>query len=84
VLVFSSSYGDGAYKSLWQADSKTAFLEAGDRAAVLTAAFGRKAARQMLADLQTCLAGSETVDATARRDYTDLPESVTWPGLPPH
>jgi hypothetical protein len=83
VLVFSSSYGDGAYKFLWQADSKAAFLEAGDRDAVLTAAFGRKAARQMLADWQTCLAGSETVDATARRDFTDLPESVTWPGLLP-
>jgi hypothetical protein len=83
VLVFSSSYGDGAYRFLWQADSKAAFLEAGDRAAVLTAAFGRKAARQMLADWQTCLAGAETVDATARRDYTDLPDSVAWPGLPP-
>jgi hypothetical protein len=83
VLVFFSSYGDGAYKFLWQADSKTAFLEAGDRSAVLTAAFGRKAARQMLDDWQSCLAGSETVEATARRDFTDLPEPVPWPGLPP-
>ena len=82
VLVFSSSYGDGAYKFLWQADSKAAFLESGDRAAVLTAAFGKKAARQVLADWQTCLAGSETVDATSRRDFTDLPDSAAWPGLP--
>ena len=83
VLMFTSSYGDGAYKYLWQADSKAAFLEAGDRAAVLTAAFGKKAARQMLADWKSCLAGSRTVDATPRRDFADLMESVPWLGLPP-
>jgi hypothetical protein len=83
VLVFTSSYGDGANKSLWQADSKAAFLKAGDRAAVLTAVLGKQAARQMLADWKRCLAGSETADATARRDYTDLAESVPWLGLPP-
>ena len=83
VSMFSSSYGDGAYKYLWQADSRAAFLESGDRAAVLTAVFGKQTARQMLADWRRCLAGSETVDATARRDYTDLAESVPWLGLPP-
>lgn len=83
VLMFSSSYGDGAYKFLWQADSKAAFLKAGDREAVLTAAFGKKAARQMLVDLQACLASTETVDATARRDFADLSESEPWLGLPP-
>lgn len=82
VLAFSSSYGDGAYKYLWQADSKAAFLKAGDRASVLTAVFGRRTARRMLADLRRCLASSETVDATARRDFTDLSESVPWLGLP--
>lgn len=80
VLSFTSSYGDGAYKSLWQADSKTALLKAGDRAAVLTAGLGKAAAEKMLADWKSCLAGSETVDATARRGYTDLPESVPWLG----
>lgn len=83
VLMFTSSYGDGAYKYLWQADSKPDFLKAGDRASVLTAVFGKQAAHKMLADWQRCLAGSETVDATPRRDITDLPESATWPGLPP-
>ncbi len=82
VLMFSSSYGDGAYKYLWQADSRAAFLKAGDRASVLTAAFGKQAAHKMLADWRRCLAGSETVDATARRDFADLPESVPWLGLP--
>jgi hypothetical protein len=82
VLTFTSSYGDGAYKSLWQADSKAAFLKTGNRAAVLTAGLGREAADKMLADWKSCLAGSETVDATARRDYTDLPELVPWLGLP--
>lgn len=81
VLTFSSSYGDGAYKSLWQAESKAAFLKAGDRAAVLTAGLGREAADKMLADWKSCLAGSESVDATPRRDYTDLPDSVRWPGM---
>jgi hypothetical protein len=80
VLTFSSSYGDGSYKSLWQADSKAAFLKAGDRAAVLTAALGREAADKVLADWKSCLAGSETDDATPRRDYTDLPDSVPWLG----
>ena len=83
VLAFTSSYGDGAHKYLCQADSKAAFLKAGDRASVLTAVFGRQQARQMLADWRRCLAGSETVDATARRDFADLPESVPWLGLPP-
>ena len=83
VLMFSSSYGDGAYKSLWQADSKAAFLKAGDRAAVLTAALGKEAARRMLDDWTSCLTGSETADATARRDYTDLPDSVPWLGAAP-
>jgi hypothetical protein len=83
VLMFTSSYGDGAYKYLWQADSKAAFLEAGDRATVLSAVFGKPAARQMLADWQRCLVSSETVDATPRRDFVDLPESVPWLGMPP-
>ena len=83
VLMFSSSYGDGAYKYLWQADSRAAFLKAGDRAAVLTAVFGKQVAHQMLADWQRCLASSKTVDATARRDFTDLSESEPWLGLPP-
>jgi hypothetical protein len=82
VLMFTSSYGDGAYKSLWQADSKAAFLKAGDRASVLTAALGKKEARRMLADWKRCLASSETVDATARRDFADLMESEPWLGLP--
>ena len=83
VLLFTSSYGDGAYKYLWQADSKAAFLKAGDRAAVLTAALGKEAAGRMLDDLKRCLAGTETAEATARRDFTDLPDSAPWPGLPP-
>jgi hypothetical protein len=83
ILMFTSSYGDGAYKSLWQADSKSAFLKAGDRAAVLTAVLGKEAAGKMLADWKRCLAGSGTVDAAARRDFTDLPDSASWPGLPP-
>ena len=83
VLMFTSSYGDGAYKYLWQADSKAAFLEAGDRASVLTAVHGKQAARKMLAEWKRCLAGSETVDATARRDFTDLMESVPRLGQPP-
>jgi hypothetical protein len=74
--------GDGAYKYLWQADSREAFVKAGDRASVLTAVFGKSTADQMLADWQSCLAGSETVDATARRDFTDLSESEPWLGLP--
>jgi len=78
VLMFTSSYGDGAYKYLWQADSKAAFLKAGDRDAALTAALGKVAADKML-----CLAGSETVEAKPRRDFTDLPESAPWIGLPP-
>jgi hypothetical protein len=82
VLMFTSSYGDGAYKYLWQADSKAAFLKAGDRAAVLTAVHGKRAARQMLADWKRCLEGSKTVDATPRRDFTDLAESVPWLGQP--
>jgi len=83
VLMFTSSYGDGAYKYLWQADSKAGFLEAGDRASILKAVFGKKAARKMLADWKRCLASSKTVDATARRDFADLAESVPWLGLPP-
>jgi len=83
VLLFSSSYGDGSYKYVWQADSKAAFLKAGDRTSVLAAMFGKHVAQKMLADWQRCLAGSETVEATARRDFTDLSESATWPGLPP-
>lgn len=83
VLLFSSSYGDGSYKYMWQADSKAAFLTAGERATVLAAVYGKSAAKKMLADWQRCLAGSETVEATARRDFTDLSESATWPGLPP-
>jgi len=83
VLMFRSSYGDGAYKHLWQADSRAAFLKAGDRAFVLAAVFGKEAARQMLADWKRCLASSETVDATARRDFADLMESVPWLGYPP-
>jgi hypothetical protein len=83
VLMFTSSYGDGAYKYFWQADSKAAFLEAGDRAAVLTAVFGKTTARAMLAEWQGCLAGATTVDATPRRDFSDLSESVPWLGLPP-
>ena len=82
VLMFTSSYGDGAYKYLWQADSKAAFLKAGDRASVLTAVYGRQAAGRMLADWQQCLAGSETVDAAPRRDFADLSESVPWLGMP--
>jgi len=82
VLMFTSSYGDGGYKYLWQADSKEAFLKAGDRAAVLTKVYGKQAARTMLADWKSCLAGSETVDAAPRRDFSDLPESVAWLGLP--
>jgi hypothetical protein len=83
VLMFTSSYGDGAYKYLWQADSKAAFLRSGDRASVLTAVLGKHAARQMLADWKRCLASSETAAATARRDFTDLMESVPWLGVPP-
>jgi len=83
VLMFTSSYGDGAYKYLWQADSKAALLKAGTRADVLTAVLGKPKARQMLADWKRCLAGSETIDATPRRDFTDLAESVPWLGLPP-
>ena len=83
VLMFSSSYGDGAYKYLWQADSRAAFLKAGDRAAVLTAVFGKQAARQMLSEWRRCLASSSTVDATPRRDFADLSESVPWLGLSP-
>jgi hypothetical protein len=83
VLMFTSSYGDGAYKYLWQADSKASFLKAGDRASVLAAVYGKQVADRMLADWQRCLAGSETMDATARRDLTDLTESVPWLGLPP-
>jgi len=83
VLMFTSLYGDGAYKYLWQADSKAAFLKAGDRASVLTAVLGKQVARQMLADWKRCLVGSETVDATPRRDFADLMESVPWLGLPP-
>lgn len=82
VLMFTSSYGDGAYKYLWQADSKAAFLKAGDRAAVLTAVFGKHAAHEMLAEWKRCLASSKTVDATPRRDFTDLPESEPWLGAP--
>jgi hypothetical protein len=80
VLMFTSSYGDGAYNYLWQADSKAAFLQAGDRAAVLTAVLGKRTARRMLADWKRCLASAETVDATPRRDFADLPESVPWLG----
>jgi hypothetical protein len=80
VLMFSSSYGDGEYKYLWQADSKAAFLKAGDRASVLTAVYGKPAAHQMLADWQRCLVSTETVDARPRRDLTDLMESVPWIG----
>jgi len=83
VLMFTSSYGDGAYKHFWQADSRAAFVKAGDRAAVLGVAFGKPAARRMLADWQRCLVGSEIVDATPRRDFADLSESVPWLGLPP-
>ena len=83
VLMFSSSYGDGAYKYLWQADSKAAFLKAGDRAAVLTRVFGKQAADEILADWERCLVRSETVDATARRDFADLSESEPWLSLPP-
>ena len=83
VLMFTSSYGDGAYKYLWQADSKASLLEAGDRAAVLTKAVGKQKARRLLADWKRCLAGSETVDATPRRDFTDLMESEPWLGQAP-
>ena len=83
VMVFTSSYGDVAYKYLWQADSKAAFLKAGNRAAVLTAVLGKQAARRMLADWKRCLARSETIDATPRRDIADLMESVPWLGFPP-
>jgi hypothetical protein len=83
VLMFTSSYGDGGYKYLWQADTRAAFFKAGDRASVMAAVFGKQAARQMLAEWQRCLAGSEMVDATARRDFVDLAESVPWLGLPP-
>lgn len=83
VLMFSSSYGDGCFKFLWQADSKEQFLQAGDRAAVLAAVYGQEAADRMLADLQSCLASSETTDAAPRRDFTDLDESVDWLGQPP-
>jgi len=38
----------------------------------------------MLAGWKRCLAGSETADATPRRDFTDLIESAPWLGLPPH
>jgi len=82
VLMFTSSYGDGAYKYVWQADSKAAFLNAGDRAAILTAVHGKPAGGQMLADWKRCLASSETVDATPRRDISDLLESVLWLGQP--
>lgn len=82
VLMFKSSYGDGAYKSIWQADSKAAFLKAGDRTAILTAVHGKPAARRMLADWKRCLAASTTVDATPRRDFTDLPDEVPWLGGP--
>jgi len=44
---------------------------------------GKEAAAQMLADWKCCLGGSETVDARARRDFTDLMESAPWLGLPP-
>ena len=81
VLMFTSSYGDGAYRYFWQADSKAAFLKAGDRASVLAAVHGKQAARKMLADWRRCLAGSETVDAVPRRDFADLAESVPWLGL---
>jgi hypothetical protein len=66
---------------LWQADSREQILEAGDRAAVLTAVYGKEAADKMLADWQGCLAGSETADAAPRRDFTDLDSSVGWLGL---
>jgi len=82
VLMFKSSYGDGAYTYLWQADSKAAFLKAGDRASVLTAVFGKQAARKKLADWKRCLVGSVTVDAVPRRDFADLADSVPWLGLP--
>jgi len=79
VLMFTSSYGDGAYKYFWQADSREAFLKAGDRAAVLTAVFGKRVAQQMLVDLKSCLHSSEIVDARARRDFA---ESEAWLGMP--
>jgi hypothetical protein len=41
---------------------------------------GKPAARRLLADWKRCLAGSETVDATPRRDFADLMESEPWLG----
>jgi hypothetical protein len=82
VMMFSSSYGDGSYHYFWQADSQEEFLAAGDRATVLARAFGQPAADRMLADWQRCLAGSETVDAAPRPDFTDLDPATVWPGLP--
>lgn len=81
VVAFSSSYGDGAYRYLWQADSKEEFLAAGDRAAVLTKVYGKEDADAILGDWESCIAGSETVDAVPRRDFADLDDSVPWFGL---
>ena len=68
VLVFTSSYGDGAHKYLWQADSKASFLRAGDRAAVLTAVLGKHEARKMLADWKRCLALDSSCVQLARSE----------------
>lgn len=82
VLLFASRYGDGAYHFLWEADSREAFVGAGDRAAVLRAAYGDRAADRMLAQWQACLAGAATVDAAPRRAYADLDSTLAWPGVP--
>lgn len=82
VLLFSASYGDGAYHFLWEADSREAFAAAGDRAAVLRAAYGPVVAIQLLEAWQSCLADAVTADATACRAYADLDPALVWPGLP--
>ncbi|MFI5371090.1 MAG: hypothetical protein ACHQ52_05985 [Candidatus Eisenbacteria bacterium] len=81
VLLFSSAYGDGAYRMLWQAETRERFRKSGDRAAVLAAVYGEATARRMLAAWRSCLVDSETVDAVPRRGYADLDPAVTWPGM---
>ncbi len=82
VLLFSASYGDGAYHFLWEADSREAFIAAGDRAAVLQAAYGPAVAIRILDAWKSCLADAVTADATACRAYADLDPALVWPGLP--
>ncbi|MBI4852146.1 MAG: hypothetical protein HY819_10140 [Acidobacteria bacterium] len=81
-LVFSASYGDGACKFLWYADSKEQLQKLDNLEDVLLSIFGKEQAKELIQRWNECLIKVSDVDAFSRPELNNFDILQNWFAIP--